>query len=192
MRPVYYLGLSYLALCAVLLLRSPSSTILVLEHPAPPERIFVDGSGAAWFRSVRPSCNPVEVETVHRFRPPPVTDDGLGYSAACYALANKIEEARAIIRRVPAAEQWRAAGIVFDVAHPVADAGDDRAAGPIMELVVEFWPNHYMALYHAGMSAYVLGKEAAARRYLQDFKTQYDQNDGWTRNATEVLERLGA
>ena len=75
MRPVYYLGLFYVSLCAVLLLRTPSPTITVLEHPVTPEAISFDGSGVAWFQNVRASCNPVEVETIHRFKPPPSTDE---------------------------------------------------------------------------------------------------------------------
>ena len=80
---------------------------------------------------------------------------------------------------------------MFDVAHPVADAGDDLSAGPIMELVVEFWPNHYMALYHAGISNYELSHHDAARRYLKEFLHYYDQNDGWRSNAIAVLRDLG-
>ena len=95
-----------------------------------------------------------------------------------------------MIDRIAVGDRYRAAGIVFDVAHPVADAGDDRSAGPIMELVVEYWPNHYMALYHAGMSEYALEQPALARTHLQAFLSYYNQNDGWTRNARDVLARL--
>jgi putative intracellular protease/amidase len=80
--------------------------------------------------------------------------------------------------------------IVFDVAHPVADAGDDRSAGPIMEMVVDYWPNHYMALYHAGMAEYMLGQRDLSRHNLQEFLKYYHERDGWTANAVEVLKRL--
>jgi hypothetical protein len=43
-------------------------------------------------------------------------------------------------------EQWRGAGIVFDLAHGVADSGDDVAASPVMKLVLTFWLNHYVGL----------------------------------------------
>ena len=79
---------------------------------------------------------------------------------------------------------------MFEVAHPVADAGDDRSAGPIMELVIQYWPNHYMALYHAGMSEYALGQPALAKKNLTAFLSYYHINDGWTRNARNVLARL--
>ena len=38
-----------------------------------------------------------------------------------------------------------------------------------MELVVEFWPNHYMALYHAGAAAYERGEYERAEEYLLAF-----------------------
>jgi thioredoxin-like negative regulator of GroEL len=132
----------------------------------------------------------VEVEAWHQWSPPPSTDQGAGYSAACYALAGKIDRARELILTVPQEDQWRAAGIVFNVAHPVADAGDDQSAGPIMELVLESWPNHYMALYHAGMSSYTLGERERARTHLQEFLRHYNQNDGWRSNALTVLGYL--
>ena len=59
-----------------------------------------------------------------------------------------------------------------------------------MELVVEFWPNHYMALYHAGVSRYQLGEHEAARQHLTDFLRYYDEDDGWTSNAHYVLEQI--
>jgi hypothetical protein len=79
---------------------------------------------------------------------------------------------------------------VFDIGHPVADAGDDRSAGPIMELVIDYWPNHYMALYHAGMAEYMLGQRDLSKRNLQEFLKYYHEHDGWTNNAGEILKRL--
>ena len=73
----------------------------------------------------------------------------------------------------------------------MADAGDDLSAGPIMELVVEFWPNHYMALYHAGMSRHALGQPDLARPHLESFLEHYEANDGWRRNAIRVLREIG-
>ena len=80
---------------------------------------------------------------------------------------------------------------MFNVAHPVADAGDDRSAGPIMAMVVDFWPNHHMALYHAGMSELALGESAKARTHLQAFLQFYGSEDGWRSSAKAALERLG-
>jgi len=59
-----------------------------------------------------------------------------------------------------------------------------------MELVIQYWPNHYMALYHAGMSEYALGQPALAKKNLTAFLSYYHLNDGWMRNARNVLARL--
>ncbi len=149
------------------------------------------GEATRWFTAMRPYCNAVEVETRHRWTPPPRSFEGSAYSAACYALAGRIDRARAIIDGLEEAHRWRAAGIVFELAHPVADAGDDRSAGPIMEMVVDYWPNHYMALYHAGMARMGLGDRAGARDYLERFLALYHVDDGWTASARAALEEIG-
>lgn len=188
-RPLYFAGFGYLAICgAVLVLhnRHPKP----LPPPPPPATLRFDGTAQQWYAAMKPYCNAVEVDVFHRQHPAPLTTEGQGYSAACYALAGRIDSARAVIDRLPSEDRYRAAGIVFDVGHPVADAGDDKAAGPIMELVLEYWPNQYMALYHAGMSEYALGQYNLARRHLTSFLATYSQDDGWTRNARDVLARL--
>ncbi|MEZ4425762.1 MAG: tetratricopeptide repeat protein [Gemmatimonadota bacterium] len=151
---------------------------------------FASATGAAgWFQGVRPRCNAVEVETALRSTPAPSGWEGRGFEAACLALAGRTEAARTRIAGLSGDERWRAAGIVFDVGHPVADAGDDVSAAPIMELVVEFWPNHYMALYHAGAARTALGEAEAARPLLEAFLREYPGQDGWTRSAERMLER---
>jgi hypothetical protein len=122
--------------------------------------------------------------------PPPATVEGAGYHAACFALAGRIDDARRLIDQLPDNARQAAAGIVFEVGHPVADAGDDRSAGPIMELVIDYWPNHYMALYHAGMAEYMLGQRDLARHNLEAFLQLYHENDGWRSNGIDVLRRL--
>ena len=149
-------------------------------------------TGAGWFQTIKPYCNTLEVETRMEATPPPAVSDGPGWAAACYALAGKIDAARTLIGELPTGERARAAGIVFQVGHPVADAGDDESAGPIMELVLEFWPENYMARYHAGISAYELGQLPRAEAHLTRFLEDYHQNDGWRRNAEAVLTRLDA
>ncbi len=187
-RTLYLAGFGYLAICGAVVLRHRALSLGTPGHA--PVDVRFGGSAAEWFSAVKPYCNAVEVELAQRQHPAPETLDGQGLSAACYALGGKVDRARAVIDRLPAHDRARAAGIVFDVAHPVADAGDDRSAGPIMELVVDYWPNHYMALYHAGMSEYALGQPALARRHLKAFLSYYHENDGWTRNARGVLARL--
>jgi len=187
-RPLYLLGFGYLAICGVVVLRHRVRPSGAPEHGS--VAASFSGSAGEWFAAIKPYCNAVEVELVQRQHPAPSTLEGQGLSAACFALGGKIDLARAVIDRLAVADRYQAAGIVFNVAHPVADAGDDRSAGPIMELVVDYWPNHYMALYHAGMSEYALGQPALARTHLKSFLSYYHQNDGWTQNARDVLARL--
>ncbi len=186
-RALYLAGFSYLAICGMIVLRRTtphSAASLPTLAPADP--------AVAWFTNIKPQCNAVEVKLAQESRPAPATLEGQAFSAACYALGGQLDAAHAVIDRLPEAERYRAAGIVFDVAHPVADAGDNRSAGPIMELVVDYWPNHYMALYHAGMAEYALDQPELARRHLEAFLTYYHEADGWTQSARETLARLGA
>jgi hypothetical protein len=191
-RLLYLLGFGYLAICGAVVLRHRASAAPAPTVVPTTATVRFDGSASEWFDAMKPFCNAVEVEVVHSRHPAPSTIEGQGYSAACYALGGKLDVAHAIIDRLPASEHARAAGIVFEVAHPVADAGDNRSAGPIMELVVSYWPNHYMALYHAGMAEFALGQSALAAKNLNAFLTYYHENDGWTQSARETLARLEA
>ena len=180
-------GWSYVALCGLIL--ASHRDIPRGGEPSHPVAPY-DGDAGSWFARIKPFCNAVEVEVQQQRTPAPSDANGAGYAAACYALAGKIDRARAVIDSLPARLRPQAAGIVFNVGHPVADAGDDRSAGPIMELVLEYWPNQYMALYHAGMSEYALGKPDLARQHLTSFLEYYHEDDGWTHNARDVLARL--
>ena len=144
-----------------------------------------------WFDAVRPHCNPVEVSTFLRNNPPPAGAVGQGYGASCWALAGRIDQAGAMIDALPAAEQVVAAGIVFEVGHPVADAGDNVASEPMMDLVLRYQPENFQALYHAGMSAHDLGKVDKAREQLSRFLELYQADDFFTQNARKALEELG-
>jgi hypothetical protein len=177
-------GIGYLAVCAAVAIRPQPRPAPAPPPPSPALPRF-DGPAVQWFAAIKPYCNAVEAEVTQREHPAPQTVEGQGYSAACYALGGRIDSARAVIDRLAKEDRYRAA-----VGHPVADAGDDRSAGPIMELVLEYWPNQYMALYHAGMSEYALGQMTQARTHLQSFLSYYQQDDGWTQNARDVLSRL--
>ncbi len=145
----------------------------------------------SWFDGVRPHCNPVEVATALRNNPPPAGVVGQGYGASCWALAGRTDQAGALIDALPAAEQVAAAGIVFEVGHPVADAGDNVASEPIMDLVLRYQPENFQALYHAGMSAHDLGKADKARAQLSRFLELYKADDFFTQSARKALEELG-
>jgi serine/threonine protein kinase len=147
-------------------------------------------SAEQWFNRIKPSCNAVEVITAIRSLPPPHGFQGAGYGAGCYALAGKINKADGLIQQLPENERASAAGIVFNIGHPVADAGDDESAGPIMELVLKYWPENYMALYHAGMSNYALGNTSRTEQQLKAFLELYQNNDGWRQNALTVLKQI--
>jgi len=192
------LGWGYVAACGAIIgllghrpqpvaaLISPSvQPTPIQSSPAP-----AGNDAASWFQRVKPQCNPVEVTVLQRSSPPPAGVEGAGYHAACFALAGRIDEARMVIDSLDEGGRRSAAYIVFDVGHPVADAGDDRSAGPIMELVVGYLPDHYMALYHAGMSEYMLGQRDLARRNLSAFLELYKENDGWRSNALTILGRM--
>ena len=203
MRKIYLLGLLYLGLSVAYMMRArepmvispddPPFTITVQPQPQPDVDPAVDPDDAvAWFHSVKQYCNPVEVETRIGWSPAPRSADGRAYQAACFALAGQIDVARTLILELDEEQRWHAAGVVFNVGHPVADAGNDLAAGPLMELVVEFWPNHYMALYHAGAARFALGDHGAAHKYLLSFLEHYDPDDGWRQSALGMIAQVEA
>lgn len=143
-----------------------------------------------WFRSIKPRCNAVEVVTTMRNTTYLKTPNGVGYAASCYALAGRLDLADKVIQELPRNARGSAVGIVFDLGHPVADAGDDKSAGAIMDLVIRYWPENYMALYHGGMSAYVLNDYSKAQAYLEEFLRIYQVRDGWTNKAKNALSRM--
>jgi len=145
-----------------------------------------------WFAGAKSSCNPVEVSQFMARQPPPAGTEGAGLGAGCYALAGKMLNAQALIDGLPtSAERGRAAEIVFELGHPVADSGDDVAASPIMHLVLKYTPSNFMALYHAGASDDALGNTELARQELQRFLELYSVNDNFRQNAIRILERTG-
>src|SRR4051812_42716137 len=129
-RALYAAGWGYVALCGLVLVtrRGATPPVATGEPPAPvtPFR----GVGGEWFAQVKPFCNAVEVEVKQKYTPPPAGVEGAGYSAACYALAGQIDRAREVIDGLDPGDRATAAGIVFNIGHPVADAGDDQSAGP--------------------------------------------------------------
>jgi hypothetical protein len=189
-RALYAAGWGYVALCGLVLLTRSAAAPMPGggEPPAPPPAF--GGAAGEWFARIKPFCNAVEVEVRQQQLPAPVSVDGAGYSAACYALAGKIDRAREVIDRLDRGDRGTAAGIVFAIGHPVADAGDDQSAGPIMRLVVTYQPQNYMALYHAGMSEYMLGQKDLAKTHLNQFLDLYHDPDGWRSNALTVLHRI--
>ncbi len=143
-----------------------------------------------WFEAIKPQCNSLEVMTALRQNPYPDTLAGAGFGASCYALAGKLSRADQIIQSLSPLSQTYAAKILFDIGHPVADQGDDESSGPIMDLVLKYWPENYMARYHAGMSAYVLADNDKAIAHLEEFLHTYQPNDGWRQRAMLALDNI--
>ncbi len=196
MRALYAMGLLFIALCGGLLWLGRAQPVPATALPVAPAELSPHPvsqlSGPEWFRQMKPFCNPVEVETRVRFRPPPPGYEGVAYGAGCFALAGKIGRARELLLTLETAQRRMAADVVFELAHPVADAGDDASAGPIMGMVVEFSTNNYMALYHAGASEFALGQPEPARTHLTRFLELYKAEDGWRSNAQSMLAKLDA
>ena len=143
-----------------------------------------------WFNTIKSSCNSLEVVTAMAKTNYPKTPKGIGYAASCYALAGRSDLAEKVIEELPPNLRVYAAEVVFNIGHPVADSGDDKSAGKIMDLVLKYWPQNYMALYHAGMSAYVLGEYSKAENHLEKFLNIYQRNDSWTNRAKLALSRI--
>ncbi len=191
-RPRFALAAAGLLVAGGLIVSSlPRAPASAAVHPHLPAQPAGGTPAQRWFTRAKPSCNPVEVAQFMARNPAAAGWDGAGFAAGCWALAGKIDEARTVLGRVPQSERRRAAGIVFDLAHPVADAGDDVAAAAIMNLVIESWPNHFQALYHAGMSDFALGNRDRARTHLEEFLRLYATEDGFRRNAKDALARMG-
>lgn len=156
----------------------------------PPTTPASTTDAATWLSEARPYCTPGDVDARLRSRPAPATVNGSMHQAACLALAGRVQDAHAVIQALPRRQRGLAADVVFAVGHPIADRGDELGAGPLMELVVEYRPDHYMALYHAGSAASQRGDVYAARLYLTRFLEVYAVPDGWRSNATSMLDSI--
>ncbi len=165
--------------------------MLAEDEPSQPQPLK-EYTPSKWFTSAKAHCNAVEASAFLRKNIPPGGDAGTPYKVACLALAGKFAEARKSLDTLPKAKQSGAVGIVFSIVHSVADTGDDMAAGPVMEFVLEYAPNNYMALYHAGMSAYGKKDMKRAKRRLKDFLALYSVNNHFTQTAKNTLKKIQA
>jgi hypothetical protein len=176
-----------------------TGAIALRAHPAPVGPVSVRAAPAAplspttasgWFRQAKPYCNALEATGYLVSHPPPAGEDGTGLAAGCLALAGRIDRAQALIDAAPADQRTGAAENVFVLADDVADRGDDVDAAPMMKLVLRYAPEHYQALYHAGMSEFALGQRVEARAHLEHFLKLYHVDDGFHRNAVRAVEAL--
>jgi hypothetical protein len=192
LRYAYVVAAGYVALCSLAVVRgqrAAAAAAAALDSQVVPVRRPAARGAAGWFAGIRPRCNAVEVSLAMTSTPPPADDEGAAYRAGCYALAGKLDDARRVIDGLRREARGGAAQIVFGIVHPVADAGDDKSAGPMMRLVLDYTPDNFMALYHAGMSEYAVDDYPAARVHLRRFLELYRADDGWAGNARSVLGR---
>src|SRR5919112_4796031 len=79
----YFAGFAFIALCGVVVVREvmsrpsdPYAMVAPAPMPDPPAPTGTDAQ--RWFASMKPYCNPVEVEVRTRYTPPPSTTEGAG------------------------------------------------------------------------------------------------------------------
>jgi hypothetical protein len=142
---------------------------------------------AGWYAKSAARCNPLEVDVLLREATASPAE-----RATCLAVAGRITQARAILDAMTAPDRLDTVNAIFSIAHPIADAGDDMSAGPIMGLVVEYQPTNYMAVFHAGMAEFALGHDAVARTHLEHFLRIYTQRDIWRQRAVNALDAITA
>jgi len=145
---------------------------------------------AEWFESVEARCTSSEARIITDLWPPPLSPEGTAYEAACFALAEDILMARALILGLPEESRTMAAGILFDVTDATHDPIGTKAAAPLLELVLEFWPNHYPALFYAGSVRYSTGDLAGATPLLERFLESYGPDDDWSSDARRMLDSI--
>jgi hypothetical protein len=145
---------------------------------------------AEWFESIEPSCTPSEARIITDLMPPPPSRGGTAYEAACFALAEDIPMARALILGLPEEARTMAAGVLFEVTDATHDPIVTGAAGPLLELVLEFLPNHYPALFYAGSVRYSVGDRVGATRLLERFLESYGYDDDWSHEARRMLDSI--
>jgi hypothetical protein len=142
-----------------------------------------------WFQDARAHCNPMELRTLLAENPAPPGREGTAFEAACAALAGDLVLARDKITSLPAGDRAFGVWPMFGVAHPLADRHEgDPTIAAIMRLVIEFWPENYMALYHAGVTEFMTG-DARAADHLHAFRRLHD-GDGFAITADALLHDL--
>ena len=52
--------------------------------------------------------------------------------------------------------------------------------------VVEWWPENYMAMFHAGMADFALGHDLLAEQRLRRFLAMYSPSDVWHDRAEQA------
>jgi len=150
-----------------------------------------------WREIARKKCNPVEIGVLMKRTSAPDSVLGQSYKAACYTLAGNIEEARKVIDSLPQKDRTEASSMVFRLIHYISDSGDEISARPAMKMTIDYQPEHYMALYHAGMAEYELATQGAkdaslsqSEEYLSRFLKIFKKEEIHRKKAIEVLAKI--
>lgn len=182
-RPRVRIGFVVLLLCTL----SAAAVVLLLRlRGEDSDPAHAAGPGTWWSRAGS-QCTPLGVQLA--IRDPAWSEVE---RTTCLAIAGKIDDARTRLAAMSAEQRSAALQQIFAIAHPIADAGDDRSAGPIMGLIAEQWPENYMAVFHAGMAEFALGNDDAARIQLDRFLTMYGREDVWRGRAQKALTDIVA
>src|SRR5688572_29870853 len=104
----YLIGWGYVAIAAAVIYRGSHPEVYPPAHGAVAQ--FVGTDAARWFQAIKPRCNSVEAFLALQNSPPPKGWEGTAYAAACYALANRIDDARVQLNELHGDEQVRAVG----------------------------------------------------------------------------------
>jgi len=181
-RPRVRLGLVVLLLCTL----SAAAVVLLMRAREGEAPAHAAGPGTWWSRAGS-QCTPLGVQLA--IRDPAWTEVE---RTTCLAIAGKVDDARRRLATMSDDQRGEALQQIFAIAHPIADAGDDRSAGPIMTLVADLWPENYMAVFHAGMAEFAVGNDLAARTQLDRFLTIYRSEDVWRGRAQKALADIAA
>ncbi|MGD8320411.1 MAG: tetratricopeptide repeat protein [Gemmatimonadota bacterium] len=185
------------ALAVVMILGPHVSEVLRTDEPVQPVVVVTErveptpprppATPEAWFARMKSHCTPVNARLAVDLYRPPSGPEGTGYKAACFALAQNVASARAFILGLPEDQRPVAAGALYRAAATVGGDGHTAAAGPLMELVLEFWPNHFGALFEAGVTRYAAGDYTTARAYFERFLEVYPEEDARADSARRMM-----
>ncbi len=187
--PIALLALILVPPTLKLVRKEPPPPVAQLPPPPEPARTVPPATARAWFDTVRARCTSADARLATDLNPPPADAEGVGYKAACYALAGEIPTARSLLLALPEEERPDGVGPVRDVAQELSMQERHDLAGPLAELVLEFWPDDEAALYQAGFGRWVSGDRIGARAYLERFLERHPADDEWAEKAREVLRQ---
>lgn len=150
-------------------------------------------TGAAkWFDLMRPGCVAADVDRRVKASPAPGGEEGVVFSAACYAVAGKTERAHELIDGLPEASRAHAVEALLNVVPPPHDGPEEEGTAPLMELLLDYQPDNARALYHAAIAEAAAGEKQAAITHLTKLVQVHTDADDLNARAKIALSRLGS